>query len=61
MLLPLVFAGRIGPLVSLLANTAGRFDYDSKWVVEGKIMPSQVAFAIPEAKSIPVHEHNARG
>ena len=61
MLLPLVFASRIGPLVSLFANTAGRFDYDSKWVMKGKIVPSQVAFAIPEVKSIPVHERNARG
>jgi len=61
MLLPLVFAGRIGPLVSLFANTARGSDYDSKWVMKGKVMPSQVAFSIPVVKSIPMQERNARG
>ena len=61
MLLPLVFAGRIGPLVSLWANTAGQSDYDSKLIMEGKIMSSQVAFSIPVIQSIRVHERVARG
>jgi len=61
MLLPLVFAGRIGPLVSLFANTARRSDYDSKCVMKCKIMPSQVAFPIPVIQSLPLHERVARG
>ena len=61
MLLPFVFAGRIGPLVRLFANAAHGSDYDSNWIMKGNIMPSQVAFPIPEVKSIPVHERVARG
>ena len=56
MFLPLVLTGGIRAFVRLLTDAARCTYDDCQGTMEGDDMPSQVTFAVPVVKSIPMYE-----